>query len=470
MKIKFFLNCDKKIDTQYLIDYINIIFNKVNINIDLVRIHKTNCGNVLAYMDNNLPKYNGLNILIHSSSYPQQRGTNIIVGLGELHTTAFNIAQMVGLYLGLRKVNSATALMRKDKSNIPTIEEVSLLSADDLFPVKPLDKQEDTFTIPSMVYPVDKEKVTYIANCLCWNTFGERENTFETCVATYNSNSKQGYKHNAIDFTVDPEKTNYFINPFKSGVVKVTAVVMKYPDNYGEPYPPKMEVLTKEEEQKIRKGQRGNYIELTYYKDGNQNHTYPNNIITCYGCHLKQDTAMVKVGDIIEPNRKLAEIGWSGYTTKKGSHLHFEMNIKGYPIDLFELGVYDRYDFNFNFSTNVNLYPEWYKKDFTLRATINDKIKFEAEFFKEYLYTIKSDIPIFKILHTKNPFGDIFEYNLLDILNDVNFKFSQDRKTCKFKFIHRISGEWLDLSKGVYEYVVLDDAGNKTEPFYIRMV
>jgi len=76
--------------------------------------------------------------------------------------------------------------------------------------------------LPKMGLPVYRKQMKGIANFFCKTNTGVMEVFNYQKLPTYNYNSLQGYRHIAIDFAVlDPEVTNFVINPFLDGTTKV---------------------------------------------------------------------------------------------------------------------------------------------------------------------------------------------------------------------------------------------------------
>jgi len=223
---------------------------------------------------------------------------------------------------------------------------------------------------------------------------------------------------------------------------KSTAVKMNLPDD-----------------DKPHHASKGNYIRLEHSSG-----------VTVELCHLKQNSAMVKVGDIVQPYEQLALIGWSGYCNKDSSHTHFVVQAHGNYYDLFEAGVYDLEDWDYS-QIYDDRYPEFYIENdgYSFTASINNFVETFSNFDEEYTYTIKSERPIEKIMHVKNPYGEVEEFDILK-LPEVNFRWSDDKKTVKFGYVHMVAPEYKEQSMGKYHYYVVDSKNQRSNKFYINLV
>ena len=124
----------------------------------------------------------------------------------------------------------------------------------------------------------------------------------------------------AIDFGVSPFNFKYddIVNPFPRGAkVKVTEI---HDATQGQPNPP----------------ERGWYITITCFLDGNYNNTAFSNRYQIQFGHLKAGSFKVYEGqEDLAPGMALAQIGLSGLTTSDRPHTHAEFVLKGRPVDPF---------------------------------------------------------------------------------------------------------------------------------------
>jgi len=164
-----------------------------------------------------------------------------------------------------------------------------------------------------------------IVNGFCHSESGKFE-LFEPCrYPTYNASSYQGYVHKAWDFSVFPfdrykNGKNEVVNPFP--------VEMKVYDIIDENYPEKDGA--KEDYAKY-----GKAVKLIYrLTDDRQLNQQDSVSIKLLFAHLGE--IYVKAGDIVKPGQAIGKVGFSGYTSFKGQHTHFEVFLFDTKIDPFE--------------------------------------------------------------------------------------------------------------------------------------
>ncbi|CAM2069001.1 hypothetical protein SCOR_26770 [Sulfidibacter corallicola] len=132
-----------------------------------------------------------------------------------------------------------------------------------------------------------------------------------------------GSGHDAVDWLVSFRNwgANEVINPFPHGArVEVTNLKDHVDDVWVDINHP---------------DSLGNWLELTCYLDGKVDNKSYNNKFTITFAHLKKNSIVVAMGQMVEPGQVLAQVGSSGTTSLDVTHIHTIYKYRGKKLDPF---------------------------------------------------------------------------------------------------------------------------------------
>lgn len=221
--------------------------------------------------------------------------------------------------------------------------------------------------------------------------------------------------HNGVDWLVSYRNfgANEVINPFPAGaVVEVTNTNDSLPDTGSTGQPGGGSATL------------GNTLTLTCYLDGDaDNNDFVNRLIVTFA-HLKQNSIVVRKGQFVNPGQVLAQIGYSGSTDFRVTHIHATYDHMGRRLDPF-----DGYR-NPNLSRSMFFDQRWVEKitnyhefENDLHLTLNNQFYVRMPNERVNSYTFRASEPIAAIRVLDQSGREIPDLDVLELPNIINPRF-----------------------------------------------